>query len=185
MTRSRGLEAGEVPRARPRGALKAKVLMRPANGKPAPKVPHKRNMPKHLLDGSNSEALSTAHQAIVDAIQARLNPVPLQTSLRNIEDLDAVVPTAVAEGTDKDEIHRVLTTVHSLDKDSPASTFTRRFDILFKEDTQCHDTNGCLHLIRHSELGMLMVVRYRRKIKWSAPNMNLDSAVIKLEWVVG
>ncbi|KAJ6527285.1 hypothetical protein B0H10DRAFT_1974312 [Mycena sp. CBHHK59/15] len=140
----------------------------PVNGKPAPKAPRKRNAPKHLLDGSNSEAPSAAHQAIVDATQARLNAEHRGSR--------CLLPTTVAEGTDEDEIHRVLTTVHGLDEDSPASTFTRRFDILFKEDAQCRDTNGRLHLIRRGELGMLMVVRYLREIN--------GGAVIKLERVV-
>ncbi|KAJ7803906.1 hypothetical protein B0H14DRAFT_3429474 [Mycena olivaceomarginata] len=110
----------------------------PANGKPAPKAPRKRNALKHLLDGSNTEAPSTAHQAIVDATHARLNAAgTIANLIKDIEVLDAVLPTTVAEGTDEYEIHRGLTTVHGLDEDSPASTFTRRFDIIFKEDAQC------------------------------------------------
>ncbi|KAJ7799925.1 hypothetical protein B0H14DRAFT_2616638 [Mycena olivaceomarginata] len=141
--------------------------------------PSKRNAPKHLLDGSNSEAPSAAHQAIVDATEARRNAAgAIANLIKNIEDLDSVLPTTVVEGTDEDEIHRVLTTVHGPDEASPASTFTRRFDILFKEDAQCCDTNGCLHLIRRGELGMLMVVRYLREIKWSAPDLNLEDTVI-------
>jgi hypothetical protein len=41
-----------------------------------------------------------------------------------------------------------------------------------------------VHLIWRGELGMLMVVRYLREIKWSAPDINLEGAVIKLERVV-
>ncbi|KAJ7870491.1 hypothetical protein B0H14DRAFT_3440095 [Mycena olivaceomarginata] len=128
----------------------------PANGKPAPKAPCKRNTPKHL-DGSNGEAPSTAHQAIVDATHTRLNAdksrffffTKIDVSsgscttgtivnlIKDIEVLDAVLPTTAAKGTDEDEIHCVLTTVHGLAKDSPTSTFTRRFDIIFKEDAQC------------------------------------------------
>ncbi|KAF8153618.1 hypothetical protein K438DRAFT_1987582 [Mycena galopus ATCC 62051] len=86
----------------------------PVNGKPAPK--RKRNAPKHLLDDSNSEAPSAAHQAIVDATQTRLNVAgAIAKLIKNIEDLDAVLPTTVAQGTDEDEIHRVLTTIHGLD----------------------------------------------------------------------
>jgi hypothetical protein len=64
------------------------------------------------------------------------------------------------------------------------STFNRRFDCLFKEDAQCRDMNGRLHLIRRGELGMLMVVRYLREIRWNAPEMNLEGAAEKLERVV-
>ncbi|KAF7341071.1 hypothetical protein MSAN_02093200 [Mycena sanguinolenta] len=117
-----------------------------------------RTAPKHLVDGSNSEAPNAAHQAIVDATQARLNAAAAIAKLiQNIEDLDALLPTTIAEGTEDDEIHRVLTTIQGLDPDSPSSTFTRRFDILFKEDAQCRDADGRLHLIRRGELGMLMV----------------------------
>ncbi|KAF7375808.1 Dimer-Tnp-hAT domain-containing protein [Mycena sanguinolenta] len=144
-----------------------------------------RTAPKHLVDGSNSEAPNAAHQAIVDATQARLNAAAAIAKLiQNIEDLDALLPTTVAEGTEDDEIHRVLTTIQGLDPDSPSSTFTRRFDILFKEDAQCRDADGRLHLIRRGELGMLMVVRYLREVKWSAADMNLEGAVLKLERVV-
>ncbi|KAJ7355210.1 hypothetical protein DFH08DRAFT_803259 [Mycena albidolilacea] len=98
----------------------------PANRKPTPKAPRwalasaMRPSPSTFLDGSNlSEALSTAHQAIVDAIPACLNAAgTIANLIKNIEDLDAVLPTTIAEGTNKDEIHRVLTTVHSLDEES-------------------------------------------------------------------
>jgi hypothetical protein len=61
----------------------------------------------------------------------------IATLIRAIEDLDAALPTTVTEGTDEDEIHRVLTTFHGPKDGSRAasSTFNRRFDILFKEDT--------------------------------------------------
>jgi hypothetical protein len=64
------------------------------------------------------------------------------------------------------------------------STFNRRLDCLFKEDVKCRDANGRLHLIRRGELGMLMVVRYLRDIRWNAPEMNLEGAKAKLERVV-
>ncbi|KAJ6575844.1 hypothetical protein B0H10DRAFT_2199225 [Mycena sp. CBHHK59/15] len=158
----------------------------PAEGNPAPKPPQrKRVAPKHLLDGSNSEAPSAAHQAIVDATQAHLSAAAAIAKLiKNIEDLDAVLPATVAKGTEEDEIQCVLTTIHGLNEDSASSTFTHHFDILFKEDTQCGDANGRLHLIRRGDLGMLMVVRYLHKIKWNAPDMNLEGAMIKLERVV-
>jgi hypothetical protein len=109
----------------------------------------------------------------------------IATLIRAIEDLDAALPTTIAEGTDEDEIHRVLTTIHGPDDGSRAasSTFNRRFDILFKEDAQCR-VNGRLHLIRRGEWGMLMVVRYLRDTKWNDPEMNLDGAVNKLERIV-
>ncbi|KAJ7828573.1 hypothetical protein B0H14DRAFT_2594582 [Mycena olivaceomarginata] len=46
----------------------------------------------------------------------------------------------MAKGTNEDEIHCVLTTIHSPKDGSRAasSTFNRRFNILFKEDAQCH-----------------------------------------------
>ncbi|KAJ6616144.1 hypothetical protein B0H10DRAFT_1949354 [Mycena sp. CBHHK59/15] len=129
-------------------------------------APRQRVAPKRLVDGSNSEAPSTAHQAIVGRTQARLNAAGAVSRLiKNIEHLDAVLPTTVAEGTDQDEIHRVLTTIHGLDENSADSTFTRRLDILFKEDTQCRDANGRLHLIRRGELGMLMVEKLERIVK--------------------
>jgi hypothetical protein len=64
------------------------------------------------------------------------------------------------------------------------STFNWRFDCLFKEDAQCRDMNGRLHLIRRGELGMSMVVRYLREIRWNAPEMDLEGAAEKLEPVV-
>ncbi|KAF7372567.1 hypothetical protein MVEN_00119300 [Mycena venus] len=144
-----------------------------------------RSAPKHLVDGSNSEAPSAAHQAIMAQTQARLGTIAAITGLiKNIENLDAVLPSSVAEGTDNDEIYRVLTTVHGMDEGSADSTFNRRFDILFREDTQCRDANGRLHLIRRGEFGMSMVVQYLRDIKWNAPDMNLEGAMNKLERVV-
>ncbi|KAJ7271308.1 hypothetical protein B0H12DRAFT_1228963 [Mycena haematopus] len=168
------------------------------SGKPA----RARKAPKHLVDGSNSEAPNAAHQAIFDKTHVSMRvrsfshrltrlPDPCHSSagaiaklIQNIEDLDAALPAAVAEGTEDDEIHRVLTTVQGLDPDAPSSTFTRRFDILFKEDAQCRDADGRLHLIRRGKLGMLLVVRYLREVKWSAVDMNLEGAVLKLERIV-
>ncbi|KAJ7824873.1 hypothetical protein B0H14DRAFT_3468934 [Mycena olivaceomarginata] len=159
---------------------------KPANGDSTPKVPRKRVVPKHLLDGSNSEAPSAAHQSIVNETQARLTAASaIATLIRAIEDLDAALPTTIAEGTDEDEIHRVLTTIHGPDDGSRAasSTFNRRFDVLFKEDAQCR-VNSRLHLIRRGEWGMLMVVHSLRDTKWNDPEMNLDGAVNKLERIV-
>ncbi|KAJ6549657.1 hypothetical protein B0H10DRAFT_2242752 [Mycena sp. CBHHK59/15] len=80
--------------------------------------------------------------------QARLGVVAAITELvKNIEDLDAVLPSSIAKGTDSYEIYCVLTTIHGMDEGSADSTFNHRFDILFKEDTQCRDANGRLHLI--------------------------------------
>jgi hypothetical protein len=95
------------------------------------------------------------------------------------------LPITVAEGTDEDETHRVLTTTHGPEDGSRAasSTFNRRFDILFKQDAQCR-VNGRLHLIRRGEVGMLLVVRYLRDTKWNDPEMNLEGAVNKLERIV-
>jgi hypothetical protein len=103
--------------------------------------------------------------------------------IQNIEDLAVVLPTSIAEGTETDKIHHVITTVEGPDGDA-GSTFNRRFDILFKEDAQCRDVNGRLHLIRRGELGMTMVARYLRDIRWNAAEMNLEGAVVKLERLV-
>jgi hypothetical protein len=46
---------------------------RPASGDSASKTIRKRIAPNHLVDGLNSEAPNTVHQAIVDETQARLN----------------------------------------------------------------------------------------------------------------
>lgn len=104
--------------------------------------------------------------------------------IKNIEDLSSCLPNTVSEGTEHDEIYRVITTIQGHDEGSVASTFNRRFDILFKEDAQCRDENGRLHLIRSGELGMMMVVDYLRSIKWSAAEMDLEGAMVKLERIV-
>ncbi|KAJ6603950.1 hypothetical protein B0H10DRAFT_2229558 [Mycena sp. CBHHK59/15] len=95
-----------------RGEMATLVTPHISRGKPAIPLngPRQRVAPKRLVDGSNSEAPSTAHQAIVGRTQARLNAAGAVSRLiKNIEHLDAVLPTTVAEGTDQDEIHRVLT----------------------------------------------------------------------------
>ncbi|KAJ6545276.1 hypothetical protein B0H19DRAFT_1266736 [Mycena capillaripes] len=150
------------------------------------KAPRQRRAPQHLLNGSNSEAPNAAHQAIVEEHKRVLMLVTgvIANLVKKIEDLSAVLPANVAEGTEDDEIHRVLTTVHGPDEGGAWSTFNRRFDILFKEDRQCRDKHGRLHLIRRGELGMLMVARYLRDMKWSAVNMNLEAATIKLERLI-
>ncbi|KAK7007145.1 hypothetical protein R3P38DRAFT_2793021 [Favolaschia claudopus] len=158
-----------------------------APAKTAGKSARNRVAPKKLLDGLNSEAPSAAHQAIVDQTQARLDAATaIARLIKNIEDLDPLLPDSVAEGTEDDRIYHVITTIQGLDPESVSSTFTRRFDILFKEDAQCRDENGRLHLIRRGELGMLIVARYLREIKWGVPDMNssLEGAVLKLERVV-
>ena len=99
--------------------------------RPGGKPGRTRTAPKHLVDGSNSEAPNAAHQAIFDTTQARLNagtscfisyrltrlpdPYPchfpasaIAKLIQNIEDLDALLPTTIAEGTEDDEIHCVL-----------------------------------------------------------------------------
>ncbi|KAK7001674.1 hypothetical protein R3P38DRAFT_3368049 [Favolaschia claudopus] len=158
---------------------------KPSQAKAASKPTRTRVAPKRLVDGSNSEAPSAAHQGIVDQTQARLNAAATIAHLiKSIEDLDSVLPDSVAAGTEDDEIYRVITTVQGLDPDSIDSTFTRRFDILFKEDAQCRNADGRLHLIRRGEFGMQMVARYLRDLKWSDPDMNLAGAVLKLERVV-
>ncbi|KAF7349507.1 Dimer-Tnp-hAT domain-containing protein [Mycena sanguinolenta] len=132
-----------------------------------------RTVPKHLIDGSNSKAPNAAHQAIFDAAQARLNAAPAAIAklIQNLEDLDALLPTTTAEGT-------------GLDPDSsPLSTFTWRFNNLFKEDAQCRDADGRQHLMRRGEWGILTVV-FVRNVKRSAADMNLESAVLKLDRVV-
>ncbi|KAJ7871086.1 hypothetical protein B0H13DRAFT_1895919 [Mycena leptocephala] len=45
---------------------------KPADGNSGPKPPRIRTAPKHLIDGSNSEAPSAAHPAIMAQTQARL-----------------------------------------------------------------------------------------------------------------
>jgi hypothetical protein len=105
--------------------------------------------------------------------RCRSNPTYLPTYL----------PTSIAEGTETDKIYHVITNIQGPNGDA-WSTFNRRFDILFKEDAQCRDADGRLHLIRRGELGMTMVARYLRDIKWNAVEMNLDGAVGKLERLV-
>ncbi|KAJ7743899.1 hypothetical protein B0H14DRAFT_3514808 [Mycena olivaceomarginata] len=119
---------------------------RPASGDSTPKTIRKRTAPKHLWM-KLKRALNAAG-TIASLIKA-------------IEDLAVVLPSTVAEGTDEDEIHRVLTRIHGHDEEAMMdSTFNRRFDCHFKEDAQCRDMNGRLHLIRRGEVGMSMVVRY-------------------------
>ncbi|KAJ6613221.1 hypothetical protein B0H10DRAFT_1951625 [Mycena sp. CBHHK59/15] len=128
------------------------------------------------MEASQARLASVRTDAIAAAAIAKL--------IKNIEHLSYLLPVSIAEGTEGDEIHRVITTIKGHDEDCAASTFNRHFDILFKEDAQCRDANGRLHLIRRGELGMLMVVRYLRDIKWSAPEMDLAGAKIKLERIV-
>jgi hypothetical protein len=70
--------------------------------------------------------------------------------IQNIDDLSYVLPASITEGTEDDEIHRVISSVHGHDADDAASTFNRRFDILFKEDSQCR-VDGHLHLRMRSK----------------------------------
>jgi hypothetical protein len=58
--------------------------------------------------------------------------------IKAIKYLAVVLPSTVAEGTDEDEIHRDLTSIHSHNEEAMVnSTFNRRLDCLFKEDAQC------------------------------------------------
>ncbi|KAJ7687588.1 hypothetical protein B0H17DRAFT_1136137 [Mycena rosella] len=151
----------------------------------APLPPRARIASSRLLDIGNTEAPNIAHQKSIQASQARLKLVgDIAKLIQDIEDLSFLLPTSVVEGTEEDEIYRVLTSVHGHDEGSVASTFNRRFDILFKEDAQCRDKDGRLHLIRRGDLGMMLVARYLREIKWTAAEMDLDGAKIKLERIL-
>ncbi|KAJ7759950.1 hypothetical protein B0H16DRAFT_1456662 [Mycena metata] len=86
-------------------------------------------------------------------------------------------------GRENSEIYRVFTTMHGHDEGNAASTFNRRFDILFAEDSKCR-VNGRLHHIRRGEFGMATVVKYLRSIKWSAPDMDLGGTELKLVRVI-
>ncbi|KAJ7818309.1 hypothetical protein B0H14DRAFT_2601347 [Mycena olivaceomarginata] len=131
-TKRDGMPVAGPHRTGTTGTVCSPTTMRPqpANRKPAPEAPRKHNTPKHLLDGSNSEAPSAAHRAIIHATQARLNAAgAIANLIKNIEDLDAVLPTTVAQGTDEGEIHHVLTTTKTLPHlPSPAALifFSRR-----------------------------------------------------------
>ncbi|KAJ7756666.1 hypothetical protein B0H16DRAFT_1826158, partial [Mycena metata] len=78
---------------------------------------------------------------------------------------------------------RVFTTIHGHDEGNAASTFNRRFDILFAEDSK-RRVNGRLHHIRRGEFGMAIGVKYLHSIKWSAPDMNLGGTELKLVRVI-
>ncbi|KAF7346859.1 Dimer-Tnp-hAT domain-containing protein [Mycena sanguinolenta] len=135
-------------------------------------TPRIRNAPSRLTDASNSEAPSAAHQAVIKKTQARRNDADvILARVETIANLSKLLPDTVSEGTEEDEIYRVITTVQGLDEGSISSTFNRRFDILFKEDGQCRDENGRLHLIRRGDLGMLLVVKYLQEIKWTTNEM--------------
>lgn len=176
------------------------------SSKPAPALPtsRSRTASTRLRDDNNSEAPSAVHQVLLEQTQTRLKAgeklffkystrlidpicIPLANVIakliKSIENLSHFLPDAISEGTEDDEIHRVLTTVHGHDPDSVMSTFNRRFDILFKEDASCRK-DGRLHLIRRGEFGMMMVVDYLRGINWSAPEMQMEIAKIKLERIV-
>ncbi|KAJ6524381.1 hypothetical protein DFH09DRAFT_601656 [Mycena vulgaris] len=154
------------------------------NGEPDPGPSRTRNASKRLLDGSG-EGLGAAQQALVNETNARIKTAAVvATLIQHIEQLSPLLPSTITEGTEEDEIYRVITTVVGQDNGSVASTFNRRFDILFKEDAQCRDQHGRLHLIRRGELGMLMVAYYLRSIKWIAAEMDLAGAMVKLERIV-
>ncbi|KAJ7801361.1 hypothetical protein B0H14DRAFT_3489686 [Mycena olivaceomarginata] len=144
----------------------------------APKPARSRLASSRLRDTSNGEAPSAAHQALMDETQARLNtgksPGVIAKIIQSIEDLAAVLPTSIAEGTETDKIYHVITNIQGPDGDA-WSTFNRRFDILFKEDAQYRDADGRLHMIRRGELGMTIVARYLRDIKWNALSEALPS----------
>ncbi|KAJ6595975.1 hypothetical protein B0H10DRAFT_1960301 [Mycena sp. CBHHK59/15] len=123
-----------------------------------------------LLDGTNGEAPSAAHLALVEDSQARLKSTgTITTLIKQIEDLSSLLPASIAEGAEEDEIHRVITSIPCDDAGCPA---------------QCRDEDGRLHLIRRGDLGMMLVVHYLRDIKWAAPEMDVGIARIKLERVV-
>lgn len=130
-----------------------------------------------------TRSFSTIHASYLFMV-LKLAATVIGQLIKNIEDLSSCLPNTVSEGTEHDEIYRVITTIQGHDEGSVASTFNRRFDILFKEDAQCRDENGRLHLIRSGELGMMMVVDYLRSIKWSAAEMDLEGAMVKLERIV-
>ncbi|KAK7012413.1 hypothetical protein R3P38DRAFT_2790675 [Favolaschia claudopus] len=142
--------------------------------KPAPlKAPNLkptrvRTASKRLVDDSNSEAPSAAHHSIVDQTQARLDTAATIAHLiQDIEDLDALLPDTIAEGTEADE-----------------NDYPRLGLRLSREDNQCRDANGRLRHVRRGDLGMLMVAQYLRDVKWGVPAMNLPGVLLQLERVV-
>ncbi|KAF8184648.1 hypothetical protein K438DRAFT_1974443 [Mycena galopus ATCC 62051] len=116
---------------------------------PKPHPSRFRIASSRLTDASNSEAPSAAHQLLINNTQARHNGAEtILVRIGSIANLVSLLPTTVAEGTEDDEIFRVITTIQG--PDGVASTFNRHFDILFKEDVQCR-LNDRLHLIRIPE----------------------------------
>ncbi|KAJ6483391.1 hypothetical protein C8R45DRAFT_1075593 [Mycena sanguinolenta] len=166
------------PRAGPRDVPDASLTIN---------IPRLRNAASRLTDASNSEAPNAAHQSVIQKTQARRNDADvIVTRVESIANLSKLLPDTISEGTEDDEIYRVITTIQGLDEGSISSTFNRRFDILFKEDAQCRDENGRLHLIRRGDLGMMLVVNYLRKIKWTASEMvaQKEGILLKLDRLV-
>ncbi|KAF8149199.1 hypothetical protein K438DRAFT_2027412 [Mycena galopus ATCC 62051] len=112
---------------------------------PKPHPSRFRIASSRLTDASNSEAPSAAHQLLIKNTQARRNGAEtILVRIDSIANLASLLPTMVAEGTEDNEIFRVITTIQG--PGGVASTFNRCFGILFKEDAQCR-VNNRLHLI--------------------------------------
>ncbi|KAJ7459621.1 hypothetical protein B0H11DRAFT_1924246 [Mycena galericulata] len=139
-----------------------------------PKPRRNRVASSRVTDGANGEAPSAAHQNV-------LATKPILDLIKRMDRLSAQLPDTVAEASDTDDVHRVITTLSGIDG-SVAGTFNHRFDVLFGQE--CRDSDGRLKNIRRGDYGMLCVVEYLQSIHWESAGIPLDLAQLKLARIV-
>ncbi|KAF7305351.1 hypothetical protein HMN09_00787000 [Mycena chlorophos] len=126
---------------------------------------------RRLADGTNGEAPSAAHEKMLAA-------KPIRDLIKRIETSTERLPTTISEALRGGEIQRVLTEVEGPDGDV-ASTFNRRFDILYGED--CRDGQGRLANVQRGDFRLRLVVQYLKSIAWESGAVLIDIASVKLE----
>ncbi|KAJ7189247.1 hypothetical protein C8R46DRAFT_36579 [Mycena filopes] len=138
---------------------------------PPAKAKRNRVPSSRITDNNNNEAPSADQQRA-------LATKPVLDLIKKIRRLSGLLPDSVPEPSEEDKVHRIITTLPSLD-DTLAGEFNRRFDNLFGED--CRDADGRLQNIRRGVEGMDCVVAYLESIHWKTADIPLDLAQNKLQ----
>lgn len=101
-----------------------------------------------------------------------------------MEALTKLLPSSVLEATQQDRIYRLTTSTNG---GNPFENFNRIFDLLFKEDDDCRDSNGRFHYLRRGKYGMNKLLSYLKNVPWSDESMAqaYDLVKLKLDRVIG
>jgi hypothetical protein len=105
-------------------------------------------------------------------------PATIRLLVKDINIFSNSLSDSVPKGSKDNKIWSVMNTE---EHDTPHETFNQRFDALFTED--CRDSDGRLHLVHQSKLGMGLVVSYLSKINWTI-GFPLDLVELKLQCLV-